>query len=539
MERKYRMENNNEKKDYIIRLDKAKKNRNKNDYKKILILTGSAILLVSVVAAAGITASRQKNARPAAATGSEALAADTKAADDADKKGENEAELKAQEAKAREEVINSYKNLGIVQVSGYLNVRKEPGTDADVIGKLQGDSACDILEDTKQGWYRISSGGIEGYITSEFVITGDDAKKKAQDLVKLRAIVQTDNLNIRKEPSKDSDVVGQALTDERYEVVDQTDGWVQIPTGYLSADYVKLEYSMNEARKLDLKAMVFNYYKNIGISDVDNYLNVREEPSENGKIIAKMPSKAAGNILETTDDGWYKIQSGKVTGYVKSDFILTGQAAKDEAMQVAELMAVVNTDMLNARTEPSTDAKIWTQISNNEKYPVLKQIDGWVEIELEENSSAFVSTDYIDVRYALPEAIKFSPLEEKANAQSSLRTQIVNYALQFLGNPYVWGGTSLTKGADCSGFTMAIYGKFGVGLPHYSGSQAGMGKAVKSGEMKPGDLLFYASSGGKINHVAMYIGNGQIVHAASRRSGIKISTWNYRTPVKIRNMVGD
>ena len=121
------MENNNEKKDYIIRLDKAKKNRNKNDYKKILILTGSAILLVSVVAAAGITASRQKNARPAAATGSEALLADTKAAGDADEKGENEAELKA-----KEEVINSYKNLGIVQVSGYLNVRKEPGTDADV-----------------------------------------------------------------------------------------------------------------------------------------------------------------------------------------------------------------------------------------------------------------------------------------------------------------------------------------------------------------------------------------------------------------------
>ncbi len=302
---------------------------------------------------------------------------------------------------------------------------------------------------------------------------------------------------------------------------------------------MKLEYSMNEARKLDLKAMVFNYYKNIGISDVDNYLNVRQEPNESGKIIAKMPSKAAGNILETTDDGWYKIQSGKVTGYVKSDYILTGQPAKAEAMQVAELMAVVNTDMLNARTEPSTDAKIWTQISNNEKYPVLKQIDGWVEIELEENSSAFVSTDYIDVRYALPEAIKFSPLEEKANAQSSLRTQIVNYALQFLGNPYVWGGTSLTKGADCSGFTMSVYSKFGVGLPHYSGSQAGMGKAVKSGDMKPGDLLFYASSGGKINHVAMYIGNGQIVHAASRRTGIKISTWNYRTPVRIRNLIGD
>ena len=533
------MENNNEKKDYIIRLDKAKRKRGKNDYKKILILAGSAILLVTVVAAAGIAVNKQKNSQPAvAATGSDALAADTPGLKDSDQQ-DSEAALKEKEEKEKEQVIDSYKNLGIVEVSGYLNVRKEPGTEADVIGKLLGDSACDILEQTDSGWYRITSGGIEGYITSEYVITGEDAKKKAEDLVKLRAIVQTDNLNIRKEPTTDSDVVGQALTDERYEVVEEADGWVLTSAGYLSSDYVKLEYSLNEARKLDLKAMVFNFYKNIGISDVDNYLNVREEPNENGKIIAKMPSKAAGNILETTEDGWYKIQSGKVTGYVKSDYILTGQPAKDEAMQVAELMAVVNTDMLNARTEPSTDAKIWTQISNNEKYPVLKQIDGWVEIELEENSSAFVSTDFVDVRYALPEAIKFSPLEEKANAQNSLRTQIVNYALQFLGNPYVWGGTSLTKGADCSGFTLSIYGKFGIGLPHYSGSQAGMGKAVKSGDMKPGDLLFYSNSGGTINHVAMYIGNGQIIHAASRRSGIKISTWNYRTPVRIRNLIGD
>jgi len=333
--------------------------------------------------------------------------------------------------------------------------------------------------------------------------------------------------------------VGQGLLNERYEVIDQLDGWVQIPSGYMSADYVKLEYALNEARKLDLKAMIFNMYKNIGISDVDNYLNVREEPSENGKIIAKMPSKAAGNILETTDNGWYKIQSGKITGYVKSDYILTGQPAKDEALKVAELMAIVNTDMLNARSEPSTDSKIWTQISNNEKYPVLKQIDGWVEIELEEDSNAYVASDYVDVRYALPEAIKFSPLEEKANAAASLRTQIVNYALQFLGNPYVWGGTSLTKGADCSGFTLSVFGHFGISLPHYSGSQANMGKAVKSSEMRPGDLVFYANSKGTINHVGIYIGNGQIVNAASRRSGIKISTWNYRTPVRIRNILGD
>jgi cell wall-associated NlpC family hydrolase len=539
MERKYRMENNNEKKDYIIRLDKARKKRSKNDYKKLLVLGGASVLCVAAISALGIAVKNHIFAKPAGlATASEAYAIKME-----ESAGLNaEAESKAQAAKEKEEkekVVNSYNNLGIIQVSGYLNVRKAPGTEEDVIGKLQGDSACDILEKTDSGWYKISSGGIEGYINSEFVLTGEDAKKKAMDLVKLRSVVQTDSMNIRKEPSTSSDVVGQALLNERYEVLGQTDGWIQVPSGYLSADYVELEYGLNEARKLDLKAMIFNLYKNIGISDVDNYLNVREEPNEKGKVIAKMPSKAAGNILEKTDDGWYKIQSGKITGYVKSDYILIGQAAKDEALQVAELMAIVDTDMLNARSEPSTDSKIWTQISNNERYPVLKQIDGWIQIELEENSSAYVSTDFVDVRYALPEAIKFSPLEEKANAQASLRTQIVNYALQFLGNPYVWGGTSLTKGADCSGFTMSVYAHFGIGLPHYSGSQAGMGKAVKSGEMKPGDLIYYADSRGTINHVAMYIGNGQIVHAASRRSGIKISTWNYRTPVKIRNMIGD
>ena len=124
-------------------------------------------------------------------------------------------------------------------------------------------------------------------------------------------------------------------------------------------------------------------------------------------------------------------------------------------------------------------------------------------------------------------------------AGSSRRTQIVNYATQFLGNPYVWGGTSLTNGADCSGFTMAVMSKFGVSLPHHSGSQANRGKSINSSQMRPGDLVFYTDSGGTINHVALYIGNGQVVHASNRRDGIKISTWNYRTPISIRNVFGD
>ena len=257
-----------------------------------------------------------------------------------------------------------------------------------------------------------------------------------------------------------------------------------------------------------------------------------------------MTSKAAGEILETLD-GWYKIKSGKITGYISADpqYTATGQAAKDIAMQEAALMAIVNTDMLNVRTEPTTDASIWTQISKEERYHVLEQLDGWVQIELdtEDSDKAYIATrdNNVEVRYALAEAIKFSPVEEAAQAAASLRSKLVNYALQFVGNRYVWGGTSLTNGVDCSGFTMQVMKQFGVSLPHYSGSQAQMGKAVNSSQMRPGDLVFYANSSGTVNHVAIYIGNGQIVHAASSRSGIKISPWNYRTPKTIRNMLGD
>lgn len=442
-----------------------------------------------------------------------------------------------EESKEQEAVVDTYKNLGIVQVSGYLNIRENASTDANIIGKLQGDSACNILDDSTDGWYQIESGGISGYISSEFVLTGDEARRKAIELVARRAIITADSLNIRKEPNTDSEVVGQALKNERYVVEDEsTDGWIQIPSGYISAEYAEIRYALNEARKLDMRSMVLNLYKNLGISSVDNYLNVRDQPSENGNIIGKMTSKSAGEILEKSEDGeWYKIQSGSVTGYVKAEYILTGDAAKQEAMEVAELMAIVSTDRLNARTEPSTDAPIWTQISNNERYDVISQQDGWIEIALD-TTSAYVSTDFVDVRYALPEAIPFSPLKE----QTSLRSQIVNYALQFVGNRYVWGGNDPHTGVDCSGFTKYVYSHVaGITLPRVSRDQARTGTRIDSSKMRPGDLIFYTNRSGTVNHVAMYIGNGQIVHAASRKSGIKISTWNYRNPYRIVNMIGD
>lgn len=130
-------------------------------------------------------------------------------------------------------------------------------------------------------------------------------------------------------------------------------------------------------------------------------------------------------------------------------------------------------------------------------------------------------------------------IEAAIEVENDLRSEIVTYALQFVGNRYKYGGTNPNTGVDCSGFTSYVMRHAAsVELPHSSGGQSRMGRVVSSSEMRPGDLICYGS-GKRINHVALYIGNGQIVHASTERTGIKVSRWNYRTPVRIVNVLGD
>ena len=553
----------NENKDYVSHLNKARQKRNQKWDPRYLLLAIVVVLLIGLgvlaavnvkSAVSGKAARKSDNVIEEPGTGLEAASASNAA---------REEEEKAKEEQEIQSAIDAYQNLGIVQVSGYVNIRETPDMKGNIIGKVSGDGACEVLGEEGE-WSHITSGGIEGYISSQYLVTGEEAKELAKSLVKKRAIIMTenDNLNIRSGPSKDAEIVGQALPAERYEVLSEADGWVEINSGYISADYCEVKYALNEGRKLDLKAQAINQYDNLVIFKKSGYMNVRSTPENKGddNVIGKLTSKAAGDIIETLD-GWYKIKSGTVTGYIAADpeLIATGQEAKDLAMQNATQMAIITTDVLNVRVEPNTDSKIWTQIVKDERYPVVDQQDGWVQIDLgsvdaedgsqDGDEKAYISTrdNNVEVRYALNEAIKFTPAKDSSSGASSdgsgsstkqsRRSQLVNYALQFVGNRYVWGGTSLTNGVDCSGFTMRVMEKFGVSLPHYSGSQAQMGKKVTSATMKPGDLIFYAGSNGKVNHVAIYIGNGRIVHAASRRSGIKTSTWNYRTPVTIRSML--
>lgn len=546
-----------DKEDYQALLERARRKRNQHPYTMYMVFGAGVILVILLIIGIGVLVSRRLSEGVAATEPGQQVQETTAITIDPEAESRAvEESLKAEEESRqamelaeRQAVVDAYGNLGFVQVSGYLNVRRSPDPSGDIIGKMQENTACEILGQ-EGDWYHISSGGVDGYISGQYVITGEEARQLALGEVKLRAIVTADNLNIRSAPEMDpTNIVAQALAAERYEVLDQTDGWIQIPSGYISSDYAEVKLALNEARKMDLKAMAINQYNNILISKVQSYLNIRSSPKDEGNsnVIGKLPGKAAGDILEQ-EDGWYKIRSGSITGYVTADpqYTATGQEAVDLAMESASLMAIVNTERLNVRMEPNTDSKIWTQISKEERYSVVQQMDGWVQIELdtgdeEENGGdgAYISTsdNLVEVRYALAEAIKFSPMEELANQQASKRSQIVNYALQFVGNRYVWGGTSLTNGTDCSGFTQSVLKHFGISIPRVSRDQARTGKSINSSQMRPGDLIFYTNSSGTVNHVAMYIGNGQVVHAASRKSGIKISSWNYRTPAKIRNVI--
>ena len=274
-------------------------------------------------------------------------------------------------------------------------------------------------------------------------------------------------------------------------------------------------------------------YSNLGVANVDNYLNIRDKASEEGSLCGKLPKNAGCEILEESD-GWYKIKSGSVTGYVKSEYLLTGDDAWNKADEIKTMTATVDTETLYVREAMNTDCKIVALVSGDESLEVLEQQDGWAKVQVD-SDQGYISLDYATVGYSLPKAESVTELKE-SNSLSGTRVSIVEYAKQFLGNPYVWGGTSLTKGADCSGFTMSIYSHYGVSLPHSSSAQSQMGTRVSADEVKPGDLLFYGS-GNHVNHVAMYIGGGKVIHASTERTGIKISNAFYRTPITIRRFL--
>ena len=277
-------------------------------------------------------------------------------------------------------------------------------------------------------------------------------------------------------------------------------------------------------------------YTNIGVANVESgNLNVRAVPSTDGKLVGKMPKDSACEVLETAD-GWAHIQSGEVDGYVSLEFLLTGPEGKLKAKELVHTVAVSNGDGLNVRDGASLDpfalgGQVF-QIPKGEELEYLATEGEWVKVAIDDQT-AYIAAEFVAIEEKLDTAITMTELLY-GQGVSDVRVELVEYAKQFLGNRYVYGGSSLTKGTDCSGFK-----KFGVSLSHHAASQAKEGTKISASELQPGDLVFYGNSKGSINHVALYIGGGQVIHASSPSTGIKISKYNYRTPVKCVRVLQD
>ena len=276
-------------------------------------------------------------------------------------------------------------------------------------------------------------------------------------------------------------------------------------------------------------------YTHLGIASVEGNLNIRETPAADGKMVGKLPNKRACEIVSSTGDGWYQVTSGEVSGYVSSEFILTGAEAEAIAAEQMSTSAYVNTDNLRLRSEPNTDSDIVAEVSNGTPLELIEDQGDWLHVSID-NDEGYVSAQYVTLNTGLPVAMTMTEARYGVGV-SDVRIDLVDYACQFIGNPYVWGGTSLNHGADCSGFVLSIYAKYGYSLPHYSGAQANCGTRISASEAKPGDLFFYGGS--SISHVAIYMGNGMIVHASSPREGIKTSSAFYRTPLCVTRILPD
>ena len=330
-------------------------------------------------------------------------------------------------------------------------------------------------------------------------------------------------------------------------------------------------------------------FANLGISIAPEYVHVRKKPTTESKILGKLYRGSAAKILKTKGD-WVAIKSGQVTGYIKSEYLAMGFDAEKLVDKYGTKIATVTVTTLKVREEKNTECAVLTLVPEGEEFEVVKEFDDWAKILVDDTTRGYVSKEYIKIKYDFKraisreqekeklrrqrereEAIRRAEEEERRRQQAAAAAAAANrnnssnkssssssnkssssvpkvtytsagtaasaasYAKHFVGNPYVYGGTSLTNGTDCSGFVQSVYRKYGVSLPRTSSSQASTGSSVSLGNVKPGDLIFYASNG-HVNHVAMYIGNGQVVHASNRRDGIKISNMRYRTPCSARRV---
>ena len=389
--------------------------------------------------------------------------------------------------------------LIFAQCESYINIRSEADENSEVVAKLYNDGSATVEETDEDGWYKIKSGNAIGYVKSEYFATGEQAKEIADKVAYNVAVVNAKALNVRATPSEESTVIDVASESEELEVVDTSGEWATVALGndvygFIHPDYCEYKTYYPTAVTLeeeaDRQAAEEASYKevseNTDISDSEDVSYAEDTASADATYTDETPSTDTAYVDETPETD---------VPYTEAPYT-----------EVPETEA------------PYTEAP-YTEVPETEA-PYTEAP------ETEAPYTEAPETEAPETEAPETEA----PETEAPASDSSVGQEIANYAVQFVGNPYVYGGTSLTNGTDCSGFTQSVMANFGIYIARTAADQAYGGTSVSVSDIQPGDLLFY-SDGSGISHVALYIGGGQIVHAATESQGIIISSYNYDSPV--------
>lgn len=491
---------------------------------------------------------------------------------------------------------SGYDTIAIAQVNEYVNIRDAAGENGAVIGKLYNNSGAEILGQ-EGDWYLIKSGNVTGYVKSEFFATGQKAQELAAEVATEVATVNTTTLMVRSKANEEADILTMVGDSENLHVLADEGDWVKVAVdddveGYVSKDYVERKTEFIEAESIEkveeresaVKEAAEQAKKmqeaaisamNSGSADEAAYAAyMANEAAAQAKVLAAeqtldydVQEIAAQAVAAAEDAAW----ASTLAEQAEAAAAAQAQAEADAASQAAAAEAAAQAEAdaaANAQAQANQAAQEAAQAQEDANQNWNEEAQAAADAAAQEAANAQAAADAAAAAQAQAEAeadaaaaqaqaeadAAAQQLSDSSQSQdtssdsgatnvdtsgtSSTRQNIVNFALQFVGNPYVYGGTSLTNGADCSGFTQSVMANFGISIPRTAGAQSGSGRAVDLGSIQPGDLLFYSGSGDYgIGHVTMYIGNGQVVHASNSRTGIIVSSIDYRTPCAARSYI--
>ena len=406
-----------------------------------------------------------------------------------------------------------YENIAVSQVSDYVNIREQATTNSKIVGKIYNNCAATILE-TVEGeggsWYRIQSGTVNGFIKSQYFITGQEAETLAQSIGREFVTVSVDNLRLREEPNLTSNVLTMISSGSRYVVQGDEGDFYKVEVdadliGYIAKSYCQVEVEFDQAVSLEEE---------------------REKLEEEAQ--RKRDAQTAMANLEQA----IKVEENKAAAAGNNASAGTGSSTSSSAAEDVIIAAnpAESDDSAKTSAPSANTSQSQTQSPSSGQSSSGSTTAASAPGTTSSSQSSSSQTSSSGPASGALSAPVVGP-GSSAAVVSATRTAIVAYAKQFLGNPYVYGGTSLTNGADCSGFTQSVFAHFGITTGRSSRDQAAKGKEISMSAIQPGDLLFYAS-GSYINHVAIYIGDGKIIHSSNPTTGITITKYNYRTPCK-------